>query len=219
MQLRKLVDPAEPADPYRSDALSLLGLDDSLTATQYAEVYAANEIAADNRLKGKRFVLSGEIAGINKDAAGAPFFSLVTPVGFVKANLRADQMNGAATESRGDRPLMVCRGAGMTVSIVVADDCVGMSQYLLDNADTQAKQVAEFLHGRQALPKPVAELVTSFYALGEELPANSPCFKEPSGEECGSVVKPFRSDPKLLARLDERAKELGKLKLLNYTHD
>jgi hypothetical protein len=219
MKLRELVDPVESSGPYRSDALHLLALDDSLSATEYAKAYAANEIAADNRLKGKRFVLSGVIAGINKDAAGTPFLSLSTPAGFVKANLRADQMNGAATLSRGDRPLLVCRGAGMAVSIVVADDCVSMSQYLLDNSDAQAKQVADFLHGKQALPTPVAELVVSFYALGQELPADSPCFDEPGGERCASAAKPYRTDPKLQARLDERAKQLSKLTLQNYTRD
>ncbi|CAJ0806178.1 hypothetical protein [Ralstonia holmesii] len=57
------------------------------------------------------------------------------------------------------------------------------------------------------------------WLMGGELPDDSPCFEEPGGERCASAMKPYRTAPKLQARLDERAKQLSKLTLQNYTRD
>ncbi|KGS08760.1 OB-fold protein [Burkholderia sp. ABCPW 111] len=214
--LRNAANPSVRPNPYRNDALAFLHLDDSVTASEYAAAYSANEIAADNRFKGKTFALTGVVTGINRDAAGVPYLGLLASDGLVKAQLRSDQVQKAAMRSKGDEAFLVCRGAGMTVPVVIADDCVSIGDYLLSDSEAQAKHVSAFLHGKEAFAKPFAEDVVSFYAVGMELPADSPCFKEPGGSACAAVLKPFATDPKLLARLDVRAKELRGLNLQEY---
>lgn len=56
--------------------MRILKIDVVVGADNYAKEYDDNEIAADQKFKGKKLLITGKIESINKDIAGNGYLSL-----------------------------------------------------------------------------------------------------------------------------------------------
>ena len=86
------------------------------TARQLFVDYEKNEVAADEKIKGKVVEVTGVVQSINKDFTDAIIISLVTPNQFETANLRVD-------DSQKQIALELTRGAEVTL------DCLHMKRW------------------------------------------------------------------------------------------
>lgn len=98
----------------------------NVTAYKLAQDYEANELAADNKYKGKALSIVGSLVSINRDFLDKPYLMLRAPNEFmgVHADLRESQATLAAGLSRGQRVSLVCEGNGMIVGSPMLKDCV-----------------------------------------------------------------------------------------------
>jgi len=120
------IDPARPADPmpqYQADAL----LDD----------YRENQGAADDRYRGKYFIVEGIASGVRRDAADNVFLDIRTndPGVAVRASLLRRQICGPAGRvcevearatmvRRGQKVAVECTGAGFSDGVPLLGDCL-----------------------------------------------------------------------------------------------
>lgn len=107
-----------PAAPSRSPSLTV-------TATQLYNDYHANEVAADEKYKGKTLRVTGSVASIDKDFMGNILLRLVTPNEFsqVMATLQDTEKGKAGRLAKGNGVRLVCEGQGMVIGSPSLDDC------------------------------------------------------------------------------------------------
>jgi hypothetical protein len=93
------------------------------SAAQYAADYEANEVAADNKYKGKKFLVSGSVKSINKDILGNANLALSTPDAFIGviASLDDKDYPWASTLKRGQKVSLLCTGSGMLLTPMLTD--------------------------------------------------------------------------------------------------
>jgi tRNA_anti-like len=87
----------------------------SATAKAIAADYEQNEIAADERFKGRRIRITGTIHDIGKDILDAPYLSLGSGSTEVQATFERDEAPSLARLLRGQIVSMTCVGAGKLV--------------------------------------------------------------------------------------------------------
>jgi hypothetical protein len=159
------------------EGLTLSQIDLRIDAHTYAKDYEANEIAADNKYKGKKILLIGKINSINKDIGGNGYLALRGPGMFqdVQARLSDAGMEGAADLSKGVTVYLVCDHGMKIATMTTARNCQRYSQHLEALRPNIEKSVTAFLKGDLALPSSQAQAIAYGYVLGAELPAGSPC--------------------------------------------
>jgi tRNA_anti-like len=91
--------PAKPREVVRTSAVELFN------------EYAANEVATDERLKGKDVIVVGRVESINKNVWGTIYVSLQTPNQFMSAHMNLDDAdkNTAAALRKGQRVEVRCK--------------------------------------------------------------------------------------------------------------
>jgi hypothetical protein len=96
-----------------------------VTATKLWNDYQANEVAADEKYKGKTLLVSGSVASIDKDFADNIVVRLSTPNQFMStmATLDDSQKSKAAQLSKGQPIRLRCEGRGMIIGSPSLDDC------------------------------------------------------------------------------------------------
>jgi len=113
--------PAEPAKPKLDNRAPAF----DVKASELMKAYSDNEVAADNRYKGRRFRVIGKIAGISKDFMDEVYLTLragqYSEV-FVYPQPAFGQVLAAA--KKGEMVGWVCTGDGMTMGSPVLRDCV-----------------------------------------------------------------------------------------------
>jgi hypothetical protein len=112
----------------------------NMTARRLAAEYSANEVAADNKYKGKRVAVTGVVTQISKDIADEIFIVLSTgdnPFEGVQAYLGKGTATEAAKLSKGQKVGLVCSVDGMMVGHVVLRDCIGQRTFM----DTLKKEI------------------------------------------------------------------------------
>jgi hypothetical protein len=93
-----------------------------ITARQLYRDYEANEVAADVLYKGKRLLISGEVAAIQADLFDEP--QVLLKAGSVEQVMISGLSREAAGAlSRGDAVLAACTGNGMILGAPVTRDC------------------------------------------------------------------------------------------------
>lgn len=97
----------------------------AVTVTQLRAAYDANELAADDRFKGQRLVVTGTVATIDETFFGSPELQLATPDGLdmAIALLDRDQHDAAARLEKGQRVELTCTGHGKHLGFVSLGDC------------------------------------------------------------------------------------------------
>jgi len=96
-----------------------------VTAGALFAAYQGNEVAADERYKGKKLLLTGTVASIEKGLLDGINLTLSTSNQFmpVNASLEDEEKAKVAKLSKGDPVKLMCKGQGMALSLVYVGDC------------------------------------------------------------------------------------------------
>lgn len=88
--------------------------------------YNANEVAADNRYKGKQVRVTGRVFAVEKNLVGAAVLGLTSgnTIFQTMATLTPDATQHAAVLAKGDTVVIQCTGAGSMMRMPQLDDCV-----------------------------------------------------------------------------------------------
>jgi hypothetical protein len=97
----------------------------SSSATDLWNAYQGNEVSADDRFKGKKLLVTGEVESIEKGPFGGIVIRLLSPNEFipVDASLEDSEKATAAKLNKGDAIKLLCVGKGMVVGRPQVDDC------------------------------------------------------------------------------------------------
>ena len=97
----------------------------SVNALNLWSDYHANEVAADNRYKGKRLAVQGIVTSINKDFTDSIYLTFQTFNEFEQVHVNLNpQYQGIAAQLRIGTPLVAnCVGGGMLLGSPMLNDC------------------------------------------------------------------------------------------------
>lgn len=96
-----------------------------VTSTQLFNDYEANEVAADNKYKGKRLLVTGTVASIDKGPFGGLVLRLATPNQFMSTmcSMERSEQSTLAELQKGEQVRVLCKGTGMVLGSPSLDDC------------------------------------------------------------------------------------------------
>jgi hypothetical protein len=213
-ELKHAVTGSNASPIPRDQAASLAQINLSVTARNFEADYDANEIAADAKYKGKRFLLSGAIESIDKDFTDQGVLTLRTgSLTGVQAALNQRGMQNADLLQKGDKIDLVCHSAGRVIGSAIANACERLSQYLEDSKGLLREEIATFLDGELPLPKTTGTLVAMLYEFGLHLPPSSTCFAA-IDQACETQIEALSKDKKLADAIRNEMKQLlAKVKL------
>lgn len=98
--------------------------ENSVSATNLYEVYKANEVAADEKLKGKRLVVYGKINAIEKNIADQPSISFEAgTLSYVNCRFPKDKIDQLTSLQRGQMIAVEGMCNGMMLTTVFLHDC------------------------------------------------------------------------------------------------
>jgi hypothetical protein len=160
------------------EMLRLTGIDLEATAEQYDADYAANEIAADQKYKGRKILLTGVIGSINKDFKGDAYIVLKAnnPFMGVHAELNERGTTGASTLAKDTVVYLVCDSGTRIIGSAVARNCQQFSQYLDQIRPSLKSAFGNSLREQSSTPTKLAQSSRFMYVIGTQLPPDSPCF-------------------------------------------
>lgn len=112
-------EPAAPAAPSPAPAIEM-------TAAELHREYEENEVAADEKYKGKRLLVSGSVESIDKDFLDHIIVRLKTGQMFqsVMATMDDREKGAAAALKKRQAIAVLCRGGTRIVGSATLDDCV-----------------------------------------------------------------------------------------------
>jgi hypothetical protein len=96
-----------------------------VTSIQLAKDYEENTVAADQKYKGKKFVVTGTVSDINTDIMGRPYVTLRGTNEFMAPHFSFDKSAGdqLAKLRKGVKVTLACEGAGDMAKIPMSEDC------------------------------------------------------------------------------------------------
>jgi putative nucleic acid binding protein len=120
----KLMGDKKPEQPQQQAAAAAAAI--QVTNDTLWREYDANEVAADNKYKGKVLAVSGTVASIDKDFMDNIVVHLLSPNEFMNtsATMQKSEAGQAAALSKGQHVKVVCEGNGRVVGSPVLKDCV-----------------------------------------------------------------------------------------------
>lgn len=129
----------------QKEALRQAGAFNTGASALYAD-YQANEVAADEKFKGKRGVLTGEIASITKDAVSnivleflaGPDWRVKVQHERVFVTLRDSEKTAAMALRKGDAIAVLGTGATMIVGIPRLIDATVLTRKMMDEMTLEA---------------------------------------------------------------------------------
>jgi hypothetical protein len=189
------------------DTLRLSGIDLKTTAEQYYADYDANEVAADQKYRGKKILLTGVIESINKDFMGDAYLVLKASNPFlgVHAELNERGMAGASVLAKDTTIYLVCDSGTRIIGSAVARNCQQFSQYL-DQIRPSLKLAVEKQLGEQSpTPTRLVQVLRVMYLVGTQLPPDSPCFTR-TDDACKASVAAIEEDKAKMQVLAEQFK-------------
>ena len=160
------------------DWSSVTPIDVRATASQLYASYSANEVAADDKFKGKSIAVTGEIYQISKNVFGSVYLVLNTGNEFasVHATLADESAAQAAHLSKGVKITLICTGDGMLLMSPILKDCQTSEVTLGIKRPTIEKMIDDLLAGEDGnLPKRTKALIGLSYVLGSLLPRGTDC--------------------------------------------
>lgn len=114
---------ADEAQRQRSEIASL----PLVAASQIAQAYEENTVAADQVFKDKRFRVTGIVSSISTDFIGRPYVTLRGGVNqFMEPqfSFSKDSSSQVAALRKGNKITLVCRGRGDVAKTPMSDDCL-----------------------------------------------------------------------------------------------
>jgi hypothetical protein len=112
------IDRAEPT--VGTDGVTSVG------SIRLFQEYDANEVAADNRYKGKPVRVTGRVYAVEKNLMGAAVLGLTSGnvIFQTMATLTPDATRAAAALAKGDTVVVQCTGNGSMMRMPMLEDCV-----------------------------------------------------------------------------------------------
>lgn len=95
----------------------------SVEAEKLSADYKANEVAADNKYKGKRLLVTGTVESINKDFKDEVWVGLATDNQFMPIHAEGFAPQQVSGLKKGSVIKIPCTGAGMIVGSPFLKDC------------------------------------------------------------------------------------------------
>jgi hypothetical protein len=96
----------------------------SVDAEKLAADYKNNEVAADEKYKGKRLIVAGVVESINKDFKDQVWVGLRTNNRFMPIHAEGLTTEQAGKLRKGEVIAVICNGAGMILTSPFLKDCV-----------------------------------------------------------------------------------------------
>lgn len=188
--------------------LSWAAIDGMVTASQYEAAYDNNEISADNQYKGKRLLVSGTIAKIQKDFSGEGniWLSGSGPMG-IHAALDAQGTRAASVFIREQQVNLVCQADGEILTVATLVNCEQLDSYLASRIPSIQARIVAFLEGRFALPAAAGQIIAMAYATGTVLPGDSPCFRHDQ-KECSAEIDSLLGDTSTQRAIQAKAQSM-----------
>jgi hypothetical protein len=97
--------------------------DVAVKGSQLFNDYQENEVAADNRYKGKILLVMGDVSEIRKDFTGGVIIGLTTSNEFMPDDAYLAEGQNAASLRKGQTVGLACKGDGMTIGRPDLKDC------------------------------------------------------------------------------------------------
>lgn len=97
----------------------------SVSAADLFKDYDANEVAADEKYKGKHLIVGGKLSSIDKDFADNIVLKLDTgkPYHWVSATMKDSEKSKAAGQTKGQTVSLDCTGGTMIIKSPTLKDC------------------------------------------------------------------------------------------------
>ena len=117
----KYVEEWKRAQAVKADAANALKVEN----WKLWDDYDANEVAADEKYKGKRLEVTGIVARVEKDFTGSVIIQLVARNQFMatRAGMVATPDDRIAKLKKGDKVIALCTGAGRIMGIPMLTNC------------------------------------------------------------------------------------------------
>jgi hypothetical protein len=153
-------------------------IDVRATARQIFRTYTDNEVAGDEKFKGKAIAVTGTTIRVGKDISGDIY--LLLEGGGLITNVQAflaDETLAEADQLRPGRPIqLICQGDGMTLAFPMLKDCQS-SDVLLQVKRAQIDDtVDQVLNGTGSNISDKLKLLIGYaYSVGTALPEGNPC--------------------------------------------
>jgi tRNA_anti-like len=160
------------------DWSKLVPIEERVTARELYVYYNNNEVAADDRFKGKSILLAGVIEKISKDIFGSAY--LVIDAGgileSVQASLATETGSHAGNFSPQTSIALICTGNGMILTSPMLKDCQ-TAEVTFDLKRAEIENMAnDFLAGRSDnLSGNMKMLIGYSYAIGVSMPRGGAC--------------------------------------------
>jgi hypothetical protein len=115
-----------PATPEPAAAPEQPATAVQISAVDLFREYDRNEVSADDAYKGKRLLVTGRVASINKNFVGDIVIELSTGQMFadIGATVQGSQKSIAAGLSKRQEVTLLCRGAGKVLTSPMLDGCL-----------------------------------------------------------------------------------------------
>lgn len=164
-------------------AMRNLGIAQSVSALKLSNDYAANEVAADQRYKPGRLLVSGTVREISKDFLNDPYVTLAGrgELEDVQAHFEERSENALARLHRGQSIDVVCEVSTMIVTDVMMKNCSLLDDYMDTKRSDVDRYILTVLEGRQPVSKSVAQGIAFLYVTAKLLPQDSSCFEKADG--------------------------------------
>lgn len=97
-----------------------------VTNSQLFNDYQSNEVAADNKYKGKKLLVTGTVASIDKGPFGGLLLRLASPNEFMNTtcDMENSEKGSMASLQKGETVRVLSKGTGMVIGTPQLDDCV-----------------------------------------------------------------------------------------------
>lgn len=190
----------------------VVNVDTRIYARSLAKDYNANEVAADNKYKGKMVAVTGVVTQISKDVAGDVFVALSAGDNVfegVQAYLDSKSGVEAATLSKGQKIGLVCRVDGMMIGQVILRECMGQRDFREKIRREMESNIDGFFAG-QNVSMPQLEQVKAMAYMGYLVGARDS--KACDGHSQGACEQIFHSVTKDIqdSKLSEQEKDIAK---------
>lgn len=188
-------------------------LGERITANELHRLYNYNEVAADERFKGKPVVVAGTIMKISKDIFGSTYLVLGAGNMFasVQAALAKESAAGAGSLAPGMAIALACHGAGMILTSPILKDCQANEIVLSLHRAAIEQKVDDLFGGEKVeVSDGIKRVVGVGYAAGTILPRGNTCetVDLPDLTPCTDIVRKI-SRKEIATAYGELAKQMA----------
>jgi len=151
-----------------------------VTAREVAKKYADNEVAANQKYKGKTVLLEGIVQDIQSGIRDEPslVFKGINMFMGPQARFKAPDIQRIAAIRKGEKQKLVCIAAGEAIGNAFFKDCVFLDVYAAEIKTKIRSDIDQYLSSGKSDEKATPILVMSALMYARMVPDDSPCFSD-----------------------------------------